>query len=200
MLIGVIGVYLKEVRPFTDERIRAVAEFRGAGGHRDGKYAGLAETREALVAQQATAEVMQVINGSSGDLAPVSGRCSTGPWRCAAPGIGGLGTWQGDRFSFVAALGVSAGFLTEYIANNEVSPGPPAAFCKSPAAKAMCSSRTLRRRPLCRRRSADPGDHRSRRRTRDADRPAGPRRRSPRRHNHHAAWSRPFSDARSRCY
>ena len=70
-LLGYITAYRQEVRPFSDKADRAVAELRGAGGDRDGERASITETREALEQQTATAEVLQVINSSPGDLAPV---------------------------------------------------------------------------------------------------------------------------------
>ena len=37
VLLGFIGTYRKEVRAIHREADRAVAEFRGTGGHRDGE-------------------------------------------------------------------------------------------------------------------------------------------------------------------
>ena len=70
-LLGRHRIYRQEVKPFTGKEIALLREFRGAGGHRDGECAAADRTREALEQQTATAEVLQVINSSPGDLAPV---------------------------------------------------------------------------------------------------------------------------------
>ena len=126
-LFGYFCIYRKEVRRFTDKQIALLQNFAAQAVIAMENTRLLAETREALEAQQATAEVMQVINASSGDLAPVFQAMLDKAMALCGAGIGGLGTWQGERFSFVAALGVSKPF-TEFIANNEVSPGPRSGF------------------------------------------------------------------------
>ena len=126
-LIGVFILYRTEVRPFTDKQIALLRNFAQQAVIAMDNARLLTETREALEAQQATAEVMQVINASSGHLAPVFQAMLDKALALCGAGIGGLGTWQGDRFSFVAALGVSQAF-TDFIAHNEVSPGPRSGF------------------------------------------------------------------------
>ena len=146
-LFGYFCIYRKEVRPFTEKQIALLQNFAAQAVIAMENTRLLAETREALRAQQATAEVMQVINASSGDLAPVFQAMLDKAMALCGAEIGGLGTWWGDRFSFVAALGVSKPF-TDFIANNEVSPGPRSAFLQVARDKGYVQFEDLAASPL----------------------------------------------------
>jgi signal transduction histidine kinase len=123
-LVGVIIIYRQEVRPFTDKQIALVENFAKQAVIAIENTRLLNELRESLQQQTATAEVLQVISGSPGELQPVFETMLQNATRLCEATSGTLALHEGNDFRIVAMHGGPIAFRDERQRQPMIHPGP----------------------------------------------------------------------------
>jgi GAF domain-containing protein/nitrogen-specific signal transduction histidine kinase len=128
--IGVIGCGRREVKPFTASQIELLKTFADQAAIAIENVRLVRElamrnrdVTESLEQQTATAEVLQVINSSPGDLSPVFDTMLDKAMRLCDASMGVFTSFDGNRFKPAVSRGVPP-LYAEYLATTSDQPSP----------------------------------------------------------------------------
>jgi two-component system, NtrC family, sensor kinase len=130
-LLGVLGIYRQEVRPFTDKQIELVENFAAQAVIAIENARLLGELRqrtddlsESLEQQTATSDVLKVISSSPGDLKPVFDAMLANATRICGANFGNLLLCEGDTFRVAALHGARPEWVELREREPVTRPGP----------------------------------------------------------------------------
>ena len=122
-LVGALTIYRQEVHPFTDKQIELVQNFAKQAVIAIENARLLNELRESLDQQTATAEVLQVVSRSPGELQPVFETMLANAVRVCDANFGNIYSWDGDSLCIMAAHNTPPAFA-EARRTSPFRPGP----------------------------------------------------------------------------
>jgi signal transduction histidine kinase len=121
-LIGALGIYRQEVRPFTDKQIELVTSFAHQAVIAIENTRLLNELRESLQQQTATADVLKVISRTAFELQPIFDTLVENAVRLCEAERAFLFRFDGKLLRSVASYNVSPE-LRKFVDKNPIAPG-----------------------------------------------------------------------------